>query len=233
MGTPRSIDEIIERQVRLWELSRKRSTAKTRERHPVVTVSRQFGARGAAIARIVADRLGYARWDREVLEAIARDADAPASLYAALDEHRKQLINERIAVLATGRHVTADDYHARLLRVLHTIEGHGHSVVVGRGAECVLDPRATLRVRVVCPLDARVSRLAERRGIAEPAARDLVTAADADRRDFVREHYGRDVDDATGYDLVLNIEQLSVDQAADLVVRAHELRFGTAGAGDE
>lgn len=224
---PRSVDEIVEQQVRLWQLRRKAQESREQAVHPVVTVSRQFGARGAAVANVVAQRLGVPCWDRELLTAIARHADAPASLYAAVDEHRKELIKERIAVLGPGRRATADDYHARLIEVLHTIASHGHAVVVGRGAEFVLDPRTTLRVRVVCPLDERVHRLAERERLDAIAAADRIAAADADRRDFVREHYARDVDDPAGYDLIVSTSRLSIERAADIIVHAYEVRFAT------
>ena len=225
--TPRSVEAIIERQVKQWELQRQARSKQERTPPPVITVSRQYGARGAAVARATAERLGFDCWDRELLDGIASSTDAPRSLLATLDEHRKDVIRERLAVLGAHKPLTASDYGRRLFDVLQTIASHGKAVVVGRGAESLLDPASTLRVRVVAPLEQRVRGLAERNRISETQARSTLAEIDADRRDFMRQHYGRDASDATAYDLVINMERISVPAATSIVVAAFQARFGT------
>jgi len=225
--TPRSVEKIIEGQVRQWELQRKSQRAEKHTPDPVITVSRQYGACGAAVARQVAQRLGYECCDRKLLDDIAASTDTPRSLLATLDEHRKDVIRERIGVLGSPAHPTATDYEQRLLDVLHAIAKHGRAVVVGRGAEVALDAATTLRVRIICPLEQRVRGLVERNEIGEQQARADIATIDADRRDFMREHFGRHCEDATAYDLVINTEHLSVEAAADIVVAAHTARFSS------
>ena len=64
---------------------------------------------------------------------------------------------------------------------------------------------------------------------AEPVARggrDEGYEPDADRRDFVRDHYGRDVEDPAGYDVLVNSGSLSIEQCAEVVGTAYRARFG-------
>ena len=48
---------------------------------------------------------------------------------------------------------------------------------------------------------------------------------DASRREFLVHHFGRDPDDPTHYDLMLNLGTLSMDAAAALLVDAVLVRF--------
>jgi cytidylate kinase len=72
----------------------------------------------------------------------------------------------------------------------------------------------------VCPLEQRIAELAEREHITTAAARAMVADADRDRRAFVRDLYGKDIDDPAGYDLWVNTGTLSLDAAADIIVAA-------------
>lgn len=227
--SPRSLDAIIEQQVRRWELAqqaRRRADQAAKQVHPVIAVSRQFGSRGAALARKVADALELSFWDRELLNAISENRDATEQIANTLDEHRRDAIIEMVAVFGAHRPVTAEDYHQRLARVVHTIADHGDAVIVGRGAQYFLKADTTLRVRAVGAPDARIKGLMTRRAISESEARKLIKSTDADRHQFIREHFDRDSNEPTEYDLIVNTGTLPLQVAADAVVAAYRARFG-------
>ncbi len=225
----RGLEGLVDQQVRRWEMSRggrRKPTASEAEAMPVITVSRQFGALGAELARIVSQRLGYSCWDQELLHEIAQHHRLPEEMFASLDEHSRDAIKERVAVFGKGRQATFGDYVSALLRVLHTIAEHGRAVVVGRGAQFVLDRQRTLCVRAICAIDTRAERLSTRKGISIPDARSLIEQVDGERRAFSRESFSREVEDPSAYDLLINTGTLTVEQAADVVIAAHDARFG-------
>jgi len=225
MHGTRSIEAIIEEQVRRWQLDQQRRHAEERRSEPTITVSRQYGARGADLARLVAERLGFQCWDQELVHEMASHVGVPDTLMASLDEHRANAIREAIDLFRAGPVVTAGDYRRELLRVIHSLGAHGRAVIVGRGAHYVLDPATTLRVRVVCALPIRVAGLAQRRGLTGEAARAELARVDAERADFMRDNYGRDITDPSDYDLVVNTGTLALDQAVDVVQAAYGARF--------
>ncbi len=222
----RSIEAIIEEQVRRWQLEQQRRRAEERRVETSITISRQYGARGAELARMVAERLGFQCWDQELVHEMASHARVPDTLMASLDEQRATLIREAIAFFSSGKIVTPGDYRRELMRVIHSLGAHGRAVIVGRGAHYVLDPATTLRIRVVCPLPLRVAGVAERRGISQADARAELERVDAERIAFMRDNYGRDITEATDFDLLINTGTLTLAQAADVVVAAHRSRFG-------
>jgi hypothetical protein len=105
--TPRSVNAIVESQVQRWLAERPRKTESYRP-PPVITVSREFGSRGAALARVVADRLGFSYWNRELLAAIAAHARVDPSAMAPFDEHHPSaLVNTVRGMMPAGGSATA------------------------------------------------------------------------------------------------------------------------------
>lgn len=220
---PRSVDAIVEQQVQKWLQGRR--AAQPSRPAPVISVSRQYGARGAELARRVAETLGFHFWDQEILHEIARHTHVSERLVAAFDEHHRAAMIETVRSMMRAGPLSASEYFHELARVIHTIAAGGAAVLVGRGAQYLLDPQAVLRVRAVAPLETRVRGLRERRGIDDAEARAEIASVDADRAAFMRDHYGRDVEDPVGYDLVVNTATVPLDRAVELVVAAYDARF--------
>lgn len=181
---------------------------------PVITVSREYGARGAAVGRLVAQRLGFAFWDRALLAEMAgRVHVGPAKLHT-VDEHHSDDEEARTR------------YASGLTAVAAELAAQGSAVLIGRGLNFLIDPSRALRIRVVCPLELRVRGLAEREGIALATARATVDYADRDRRAFVHEIHGRHIEDVTAYDLWISTGDVTVDAAAAVIISAYRYRFG-------
>lgn len=176
--------------VKHWLVERERS--RRREANdasvPVITISREYGAQGAAIGRIVAERMCFRFWEREMV----------------------------------GEY---DDVRA-LSTVANSLAARGGAVMVGRGLGFLIAPSRALRVRVVCPIDQRIAGLMERQGLTHDTARATIAYADRARRVFVRDLYGRDIDDVSGYDIWVSTGALTLDAAAAVIISAYRYRFG-------
>jgi cytidylate kinase len=189
----------------------------------IIAVSRQHGARGAAVARLVAERMGYTCWDRELVAAIAARVRAEPAAIAAHDE-RCQLPGADEANAGNER-LPREQYLRGLELVTQSLARRGGAVIVGRGVGFLLEDGDCLRVRVVCPLEQRITGLADRAQLCRESARATIEYVDRERRAFVLEQHGVDVDDAASFDLVVSTGALPVDAAADVVVTAYHARF--------
>jgi len=228
--SPRTTEKLVEEQVRRWQLEREASRshgeAKPPAPWPVITLSREFGALGAATGRIVADRLGFSFWDQEIVHAIVEHTGAQQSLLASLDERTRSQIEDIFNENLVGAEGTAVEYVRQVARVVRTIERHGGAVIIGRGAYFILAPETTLRVRVVCSEALRIARFAERQGLDKREAERQVRRVERERHLFNKRHYGRDVTDPLHYDVVLNTGWITPEAAADVVVAAYSAKFG-------
>ncbi len=126
--------------------------------------------------------------------------------------------------ITTGEHVMPVDTEEALVtktteRVIAEAASEGRVVLVGRGAQAILATRPNaLHVYVVASLPFRRKVAVERLGV-DPANVDKVIGETDQHRDqYVKTHYGRDRQDLTQYDVVLNAERLAFEGAADVIV---------------
>jgi cytidylate kinase len=75
-------------------------------------------------------------------------------------------------------------------------------------------------VLVTASPDRRASRLAEAQSLDEPAAARAVKDTDAARADYLKRFHGVGNELPTHYDLVLNTDLLSLEQAAEVISSA-------------
>ncbi len=181
----------------------------------VITVAREFGSGGAAIAARVAERLRWRLLDRGLVEQVARSAKVDPTVAERLDENVDPGIHrlgrsfwrggfEGVALVDEDEVLDADRLAALTARLLHEAAEIGDCVIVGRAAQCVLGGRDdVLHVFVYGPHAARVRRLQRRL----PAGSDvdaLIAARDEERASYVRRHFGCAWDDRHLYHLMIN-----------------------------
>jgi cytidylate kinase len=201
----------------------------------VITVTRQYGAGGSAVARRVAETLGWTLMDNEFVEEVARRAGLPAEAVAAREERAPSLMERLVRALATaspevfvpgaasGEEPDEETLAGVAERVIAEAAAHGRAVMVGRGAQAVLVRAAApdaLHVYVVAPREVRVREVMARLALAETEAARQLDETEAARDRYVERHYGLPRQDPARYHLVLNTGWLGHDGAADLVVSA-------------
>jgi cytidylate kinase len=129
-------------------------------------------------------------------------------------------LTDWLCSLTLDSYLSPYGYREHLKRVLTAVARVGSAVILGRGAHLVLPPGSALRVLVVAPLPFRVHAFAEREGVDPVEAERQVREQEADRRAFLRRHFGAELTDPLAFDLVLNTAQLGVEGAAASVVSA-------------
>jgi cytidylate kinase len=189
----------------------------TRPRGLTVAVSRQAGARGATIARKVADILDWQFFDHDTLDYLSQDDTARAQLLADVPADAQRWADGQLAHLQRDRGLNAQGDSLRLVRILLTVAARGNAVIVGRAAGFMLPPDTTVHVRIVAPLDARVAYIAQELRMTRPEAVEEVRARDERRALFLDQTLACDPADLSAYDVVVNSDRLGVEAAAQFV----------------
>ncbi|MCB2184782.1 MAG: cytidylate kinase-like family protein [Deltaproteobacteria bacterium] len=179
----------------------------------IITISRGSYSKGREVAEKVAERLSYKVVSRDVLLEASEHYHIPeVKLVRAIHDapsvldrltHGKQCY---IAYIQSALAERAKDDNL----VYHGLAGH----LLLKGVPHVL------KVRIIADLDARARAEAEREGINPAEARTLLARDDAERRKWTQSLYGVDPWDAALYDLVIHVDKLTTDDAADFVVQA-------------
>lgn len=193
----------------------------------VVCISHTTGAGGEEVGRLVAERLGFLYVDDDIVaRAAAKGGIDPGEL--ADEERRKSLAARVLEAISqgggeawavgaigppsAGEEPSSDDLRALIREAIEQTAARGNVVIVAHAASHVVSsgPQA-LRVLVTASPATRASRVGDPRAVKD---------ADAGRRDYLKRFHSVDEELPTHYDLVINTDVLSAQQAAQLVVQA-------------
>lgn len=225
----KKLNEIIDERIKEWKSGETRYARKPRgtERGapgPVVTISREAGCDGHGIAELLAENLGLALYDKEIVEMIARDKEVATHVVSTLDEKGQSELMDWIGDTLTKPGLSSPAYFRSLKRVVFTIAAHGDAVILGRGANMLVPPEKRIAIRLVAPLESRVKTVMAQMELTEKNARALVARLDEERRQFVRKYFDRDIDDPSLNDVIINTATVSPESIVDIVRDIHAER---------
>lgn len=196
----------------------------------VLTVAREFGSGGGKIARRVAEELQWTLLDNALIREVARVGRVAPDDAKRYDERvdswwrRLHFGALEAACIAAGaapadaQLVDAESTIAAITqRVISRAAAQGNCVIVGRGAQCVLQTRADVfHVFVYGAWDERVSRVRSRMRSVQDIE-NLVQCTDRERADYIRTHYGCDWKDPHLYNMMIS-SQGGVEAAVATIV---------------
>ncbi len=187
---------------------------------PIVTISRETGSRGSYFGSRLAQRLGYQRLHREVIDAICESSGYRKRIIEALDEKHRGELQSMVEGLFTGQVVDHSDYLRHLASVLLSMVSLGGVVVMGRGANFILGPKRGFHIRVVCPREKRIENLQKYKEYTTEEAERVITHSDRQREEYIRKVFNADINDPLNYDLVFNSALIDVEEMVTTAVAA-------------
>ncbi len=177
----------------------------------IITIARQTGSSGEAVAERVARDLGFSLVDRALLESLTQEHGLTAGDLDDSDEDKG----------GPGANVHVD----YLPTVLLELAAKQDMVVVGRGGQFLFrDCPSSLHVKVVASLEARLASVRAEQGLADAQAAAVLAEADRQRAEWISQHYGADWEDPAHYDLVIRTDRLGVEGAAVAIRTLAEFR---------
>jgi cytidylate kinase len=180
----------------------------------LITIEREYGCGGGAIAAKLAQHLGWKLWDHLLTNEIARIAKVDPSAVARCDERMDSRVYrlakafwrgsyERSSALGNQAFDT-DQMVSMMEEVTGRIAEEGNAVVVGRGAPYFLRERSdAFHVFLYAPRAEKLRRL-RADGCVESDAEELVDAVDRERIAYIKHYFNADWPTRSLYHLMLN-----------------------------
>ena len=218
----RSLDRMIEDQVRRWEAARRGRPPECRH-EPVIALSRLPGCGGRELAQELARRLKLDVFDKEILHRVAESSRLSEAILGTVDDKVLSAAEEWIESLLMERYLS-EDYLRHLFKVILAIAAHGRAIILGRGAGFILRPECCLRVLLVAPLEDRIRAVAARDQVSRIEAGHAIAHTEKDRRDFIRKHFHAEMTDPARYDISLNTAGLNRESVLGLIQAAWECK---------
>ena len=179
----------------------------------VITISREFGSEGDAIARKVAQTLDYHFVDQKFIGMILGQYG-----YVEFDKEFSTLptVWERFNA---QREKQRDVMATMLNQVIQAVAHHGHVVILGRSGFEVLGGFADVfHVRLQAPFPVRIGRVMEQQGLTFEQAESEVKKNDKTRVAFIEEFYKVPWDSIHAFDLVINTGKIPPELAANWLI---------------
>ncbi|MFO8010016.1 MAG: cytidylate kinase family protein [Dehalococcoidia bacterium] len=177
----------------------------------IITISRGTFSGGKQLAECISDHLGYRCISREdMLGQACREFSIPQEKLDIALMHKPGFLERmslrRIHYLAYIR--------ASLIKQVkdENIVYHGQA-----GHLLLHNVPNVLRVRVIADWEYRIEAAMERNNLDRENAIKFIKEADEERNKWVKSIYGVDRNDPSGYDLVINLEHIIIDNACEVV----------------
>jgi cytidylate kinase len=202
----------------------------------VVCISHAAGAGGEEVGRLVAERLGFLYVNEEIVARAAAKGGVDAADVAD-EERRKSLAARALNAIAQGggeawalgavgplssrEELDSDDIRSLIRETIEQTAARGKAVIVAHAASYAIGHGdGVLRVLVTASPETRTIRVAEAEGLDQAGAARAVKESDAGRADYLKRFYDVREESPTHYDVVLNTDALTVEQAAELISQA-------------
>lgn len=182
----------------------------------IICISRGSYFRGRDVAQKLADTLGYNCISRDSLLATSDEFDIPEIKLMRSIQHATRIL-ERYSF---GRERYINFISSSILRHLKE-ENHVYHGIAGQFFS--YDIGHLIKVRIIADFEERVQAEARRENIPLDQARMQLKHDDEERQKWALFLYGVDIVDPSIYDMVLNLSNMGVDDAASLIVQAAKL----------
>jgi cytidylate kinase len=184
---------------------------------PIITISRGSFSGGKILAEELANRLGYRLIDRDqIIQKAAAWGVSQDDLRTAIERPPTflgQSQHTKYVYLAFIQAALTEEVR-RGNAIYHGLAGH---LLLGKGPH-------VLRTRIIAPMEFRISKMLHGLRCNRKEAIAYIEKMDADRRKWTQFLYGVDWGDASLYDLVLNLEQMSLEEACDVICTVSRLK---------
>ena len=186
----------------------------------IITVSREFGSGGRTIAKKVAEDLGYAYYDKEIIEKVAESTGYTPEYIAEAGEYSPA--GNIFSYAFVGRDqsgVSAADYlWIAQQNLILDIAKRESCVSVGRCADYILrDMENVWNIFIHAPLADRARRIVEKYGERNLAPEKRLRDKDKKRSVNYKYYTDQEWGKSQNYHLTLDSSRLGIDKCTDII----------------
>lgn len=188
----------------------------------IITISRQFGSGGRSIGKEVAERLGYAYYDSELVLQVAEKTGLHPNYIEDAGEYApgKSILSYAFSSGTSAGSMNASDYlWSNQCSVILEIAEKGNCVIVGRCADYILrDRKDCLNVFIYANKDYRAKHIVERYGVRDKSPEKRLEEKDSKRKVNYKYFTGRNWGNFDNYHISLDSSALTPEKCVDIIV---------------
>jgi cytidylate kinase len=195
----------------------------------VITISRQYGAGGKTLGKMIADELDYEFGDSEIIAKVAEMANVSTHWVETVENEAGGKLSRFITrmvskplvdrILKDERgYIDEEIYLDYLVLIIAQVADEGNAVILGRGSQYILnDHPDAFHILMIDEFENRVRFMKENYELSESRAARVVRGEDKRRKALYQKLGKTDYDDPFLYHLVLNMSKISLEEAKKMV----------------
>ena len=206
----------------------------------IITIGREYCSGGSIIGKLVAEKLGYAFYDKEIIDEAAQNSGLSADFITKNDQKLPSawlysiLMGATYAAPGTNSATTgftggtlplADQVFNAQRNVIIDLAKKGPCVIVGRCSDYILrhceeiNRNELLNVFIYAPMEDKNKRAVEQKKLDEKNAERSIKLIDKGRANHYNTFTQRTWGNRSHYDLLINSSTLGLEKTADLLVQ--------------
>ena len=188
----------------------------------IITVSREFGSGGRSIAKAVAEALGYAYYDKELIEELAKQSGLSREFIEKSAEYAPGASKFSYAFVGrTLNGMSVEDYLWKEQReLIRKLAEKGKCVIVGRCADYILRDRADcLNAFIHADMEKRMERVVKLYGETDENPKKRLTDKDKKRKINYKYYTDGQWGASANYHISLDSGEIGIERCADILCR--------------
>ena len=186
----------------------------------VITIGREFGSGGREFGRLLAEKLGYEYYDKEIITEIAKKTSLSETYVKQIVEQTPHSLfpittGNAFAYYGNNHLYNVQSIFREQTNVITEMAKKSDCVIVGRCADYILREKKPHRVFIYADMDARVKRcLAESKDktVTEKQMRKQIESVDKNRASYYSYYTGLKWGDINNYDLCVNTTGVDIKE---------------------
>jgi len=195
----------------------------------VITISRQFGAGGVTLGKMVADELGYTFADSDIIQRVAKEANVSTNWVESFEKEAGSKLSRFVSSMVSKRwldRVLGDErgyldeqiYLDYLVLIIAQFADEGDVVILGRGSQYILnDHPDVFHVLLVDDLENRINFMMKQYDLSRKKAERMVENEDQRRINLYKRLGKSDFESPHLYHLVLNMGKTDLQTAKGMI----------------
>ena len=192
----------------------------------IITIGREYGSGGRQIGQALAQRLGVAFYDKQIISLAAEKSGLSPEFITNNEQRVRSGFMQNLAASAAYQSGFFSSQYLPLsetifisqAQVIRDIAAKERAVIVGRCADYILSGRKnTVNIFIHAPIEDRVRRIMALYQLSEADAMKAIATSDKERGNHYFRYTDRKWGKAQNYDLSINSSLLGIEGTVEML----------------
>ncbi|MBQ8715962.1 MAG: cytidylate kinase-like family protein [Prevotella sp.] len=204
----------------------------------VITINRELGSGGRTVGRKLAEALGVKFYDKALIEGLTKEFGLTVDEIEKIKARKNtwwnefntyyMKLNSTTKPMEAETVLTTETMMETEKRILQELAAEESCVVAGRSGFLVFrDTPNHMSIFIQASMEFRISRLMSKKQISRKEAIAIIEKVDKGRETYIQKYADTSRYDTRNYDLVINMDELTEDQAVTVIMTYIECTMKT------